>query len=63
MAHSNPLTPTIFLFPHQESEMVILYVLQGDNGKRYVGITNDLPRRLAEHRSGHSKTTPPHESA
>ncbi|MCC6143066.1 MAG: GIY-YIG nuclease family protein [Candidatus Hydrogenedentes bacterium] len=35
--------------------MVILYVLQGDNRKRYVGITNDLTRRLAEHRSGHSK--------
>jgi putative endonuclease len=30
-------------------------VLKGDTGKRYVGITNDLSRRLNEHRSGHSK--------
>ena len=35
--------------------MVTLYVLKGETGKRYVGITNDLSRRLGEHRSGHSK--------
>ena len=34
--------------------MVIVYVLQGKN-KRYVGITNNLARRLAEHRAGHTK--------
>jgi len=34
--------------------MVIVYVLQGKN-KRYIGITNNLARRLAEHRSGHTK--------
>ena len=34
--------------------MVTVYVLQGKN-KRYVGITNDLDRRLAEHRSGSTK--------
>jgi len=34
--------------------MVNVYVLQGKN-KRYVGITNDLARRLAEHRSGGTK--------
>jgi predicted GIY-YIG superfamily endonuclease len=28
--------------------------LQG-SGKRYIGITNDLPRRLKEHRSHRSK--------
>lgn len=35
--------------------MVTVYVLEGANGKRYVGITNDLPRRLVEHRSGGTK--------
>ena len=34
---------------------VILYVLRGDTGKRYVGITNNLPRRLNEHHGFHSK--------
>jgi predicted GIY-YIG superfamily endonuclease len=34
--------------------MVTVYVLQGKK-KRYVGITNNLARRLAEHRSGHTK--------
>jgi putative endonuclease len=35
--------------------MVILYVLKGKTGKRYVGITNNLSRRLQEHRSKTSK--------
>ena len=35
--------------------MITVYVLKGESGKRYVGITNDLPRRLKEHRSGYSK--------
>jgi putative endonuclease len=35
--------------------MVIVYVLQGET-KRYVGITNNLDRRLAEHISGHTKS-------
>jgi putative endonuclease len=35
--------------------MVTVYVLQGKD-KRYVGITNNLARRLAEHRSGHTKS-------
>jgi putative endonuclease len=35
--------------------MVTLYVLKGKNGKRYVGITNDLERRLREHTSKRSK--------
>jgi putative endonuclease len=34
--------------------MVFVYVLQGAK-KRYVGITNNLGRRLAEHRSGRTK--------
>jgi len=28
----------------------MLYVLKGKRGKRYVGITNNLSRRLREHR-------------
>ncbi|MBW1725214.1 MAG: GIY-YIG nuclease family protein, partial [Deltaproteobacteria bacterium] len=36
--------------------LITLYVLKVIRaGKRYVGITNDLSRRLSEHRSGHSK--------
>jgi predicted GIY-YIG superfamily endonuclease len=35
--------------------MITLYVLKGRNGKRYVGITNDLPRRINEHRLQKSK--------
>jgi putative endonuclease len=35
--------------------MVTLYVLKGKNSKRYVGITNDLPRRMNEHRVKKSK--------
>ncbi len=35
--------------------MVTLYVLKGTHGKRYVGITNDLARRLCEHRSGNTR--------
>jgi putative endonuclease len=35
--------------------MVTLYVLKGETGKRYVGITNDLSRRIKEHCSQHSK--------
>ncbi|MGD9109536.1 MAG: GIY-YIG nuclease family protein [Phycisphaerales bacterium] len=34
--------------------MITVYVLQG-RAKRYVGITNNLERRLAEHRSGKTK--------
>jgi len=35
--------------------MTILYVLKGKSGKRYVGITNNLPRRIYEHRFKKSK--------
>ncbi len=36
---------------------IILYVIRGlTTGKNYVGITNNLDRRLSEHRSGHSKS-------
>ena len=36
--------------------MVVVYVLEGRYlAKRYVGITENLPRRLAEHRGGKTK--------
>jgi putative endonuclease len=35
--------------------VVTLYVLKGETGKRYVGITNDLPRRIREHRTKMTK--------
>ena len=35
--------------------MITVYVLQGKD-KRYVGITNNLIRRLAEHKSGHTES-------
>jgi predicted GIY-YIG superfamily endonuclease len=35
--------------------VVTLYVLKGKRGKRYVGITNNLPRRLHEHREKATK--------
>jgi putative endonuclease len=38
----------------KEGKMIFVYVLEGTN-KRYVGITNDLKRRLLEHKSKHTK--------
>jgi len=35
--------------------MVVLYVLRGKKGKRYIGITNNLSRRLREHRAKKTK--------
>jgi putative endonuclease len=35
--------------------MITLYVLKGNSGKRYIGITNDLNRRISEHRSKKTK--------
>jgi putative endonuclease len=37
--------------------MFIVYILKDSNGKLYKGITNNFPRRIAEHKSGHTKTT------
>lgn len=37
--------------------MYTVYVLQDSQGKFYKGMTNDLTRRLAEHRGGTTKTT------
>ncbi len=35
--------------------LIILYVLKGESDKRYVGITNNLERRLTEHRNKSTK--------
>ncbi len=37
--------------------LITVYVLKGETGKRYVGITNNLARRLQEHRSGKTKAS------
>ncbi len=38
--------------------MAFLYILQSElSGRYYVGCTNDLERRLAEHARGHSLAT------
>lgn len=37
--------------------MYTVYVLKDKNGKLYKGMTNNLARRLSEHRSGHTITT------
>ena len=37
--------------------MYTTYVLKDKNGKLYKGVTNDLRRRLTEHRNGHTLTT------
>ncbi|MEE8153289.1 MAG: GIY-YIG nuclease family protein [candidate division NC10 bacterium] len=38
-------------------EIIWLYVIKGSNGMYYTGITNDIGRRLKEHRSGVSRST------
>ena len=39
------------------TEVVSAYILKGENGKHYTGITNDLKRRLKEHQAGQCKST------
>lgn len=34
-----------------------VYILRDDTGRLYKGATNDLDRRIREHKSGHTKTT------
>ncbi len=34
-----------------------VYILKGNNGKYYVGSTNDLKRRLNQHDNNHTQTT------
>ena len=35
----------------------IVYVLQDEVGRLYKGMTNDIERRIAEHRRGKTRTT------
>jgi putative endonuclease len=37
--------------------MFTVYILKDKNNRVYKGVTNNLQRRLKEHRSGHTKTT------
>ena len=37
--------------------IIWVYILRGENGKYYTGITNDIARRLKEHRNGGSRST------
>jgi len=37
--------------------VIWLYVIRSREGKYYTGITNDIERRLKEHRGGESKST------
>lgn len=37
--------------------MFTVYVLGASDGRLYKGMTNNLDRRLREHKSGHTKTT------
>jgi len=34
-----------------------VYILRGSSGRHYIGSTNDLERRLREHRLGQTHTT------
>ena len=37
--------------------MFYLYILKFENGKLYTGVTNNLKRRLIEHKNGRTKWT------
>jgi len=37
--------------------MYTVYVLEDNEGKLYKGMTNNMTRRLSEHKSGHTVTT------
>jgi len=37
--------------------MAYVYILRGKSGRHYIGSTDDLERRLAEHRRGSNRTT------
>ena len=37
--------------------MYYVYILENENGKHYIGCTNDLSKRIREHNSGRNKST------
>ena len=49
VAGSSPAQPTI--------NMAWVYILRGSSGRYYIGSTENLTRRLAEHRRGSNHTT------
>ena len=48
---SSPCQPTIF------ENMAWAYILRGDSGRHYIGSTNNLERRLIDHRHGQTHST------
>ena len=34
-----------------------VYILRGASGRHYIGLTDDLPARIEQHRRGHTHTT------
>lgn len=41
----------------KKEESIYIYILRLVDGTHYTGITNDLERRMEEHRTGQSKST------
>ena len=41
----------------ETTETVWVYILKGENGRHYTGMTNNPVRRMAEHANGESKST------
>jgi putative endonuclease len=41
--------------PHGKPRSYFVYILSSNRGVLYVGVTNDLQRRLAEHRQGEGR--------
>ena len=37
--------------------MYYVYILRNESGEKYIGITQDLKKRLQEHNNGETKTT------
>ena len=56
VAGSIPASGTNLVTGLNES-MAVVCILRGSSGRHYIGMTNDLERRLDEHRAGHTHTT------
>ena len=49
----------LFLMGADKSGGYFVYMIEGRQGRHYVGITTDPERRLAEHNQGSAKSTRP----